>query len=229
MTSVPGATDTQQQSSSNSNAAVQNALAPDLNMFLQMLTTQMQNQDPLDPMDTSQYTQQLVQYSQVEQEMQQTGTLNDILSNLNAQGMSQASAYIGREARFDTDMAGLAGSSPATWTYASDQKPASLVATIKDGNGKVVDTVTLDPSNSGRFAWDGTETDGSHAPDGAYTLSLAAKDVNGGDIAMTINSVGIVKDVVTDGSSVMLGVNGLRLSTTGLVAVSAPGDDLDGI
>jgi len=87
-------------------------LSKDYTMFLKLLTTQMQHQDPLDPMDTSEYTQQLVQYSQVEQSIQQTGALKDILSQLGAQQMSQASSFIGREARFDSAVAGL-GTDPA--------------------------------------------------------------------------------------------------------------------
>jgi flagellar basal-body rod modification protein FlgD len=219
MTSIPGSQDAQ-ASGSSTPAPAGKSLTPDLNMFLKMLTTQLQNQDPLNPMDTAQYTQQLVQYSQVEQEMQQTDTLNGILSNLASQGMSQASSFIGREARFVTDVAGLQGDSPATWSYTTDRKPASLTATIKDADGKVVAEVPLDPKNDGRFAWDGNKTDGSKAADGAYTLSLVAKDDNGNEIATTINSIGIVKDVVTDGQNIMLGVNGLRFSTQGLVAVS---------
>jgi flagellar basal-body rod modification protein FlgD len=223
MTSVPG-TDTASSNAASGGAAQTptNSFAPDLNLFLKLLTTQLQNQDPLNPMDTSEYTQQLVQYSQVEQEMQQTGTLNNILSNLNSQGVSQASAFIGREARFDSDMAGLKGTTPATWSYASSSaaKPSELTATIKNSDGKVVKEVKLDPASDGRFSWDGKQDDGATAPDGAYTLSLTAKDSKGADLPMTINAVGIVKDVVTDGQSVLLGVNGLRYSMQGLVAVS---------
>jgi flagellar basal-body rod modification protein FlgD len=223
MTTVPAASDAQSKSTQDQSAASNNPLNADFNLFLKMLTTQMQNQDPLDPMDTSEYTQQLVQYSQVEQEMQQSTTLNNILGSLSSQGMMQASNFIGREARFDTDVAGLQGSSAATWSYASTgPKPVSLEATVKDANGKTVATVDLDPASDGRFAWNGKLDDGSQAPDGAYELSLTAKDADGNDVPMVINSIGIVKDVVTDGTNVMLGVNGLRLSMSGLVAVSAP-------
>lgn len=218
MTTVPDSAST----TNNSGAAQTptNSFSPDLNLFLKLLTTQLQNQDPLNPMDTSEYTQQLVQYSQVEQEMQQTGTLNNILANLTSQGVSQASSFIGREVRFDSDMAGLKGTTPATWSYATTGKPTTLTATIKNSDGKVVKEVKLDPASEGRFSWDGKLDDGSTAPDGAYTLSLAAKDTNGADLTMTINAVGIVKDVVTDGQNVLLGVNGLRYSMQGLVAVS---------
>jgi flagellar basal-body rod modification protein FlgD len=220
MTAISG-TDAQASGAASSGAgAPPKTITPDLNMFLKMLTTQLQNQDPLNPMDTAQYTQQLVQYSQVEQEMQQTDTLNGILSNLASQGMSQASSFIGREARFVSDTAGLQGDSPATWTYVTDRKATQITATIKNGDGKVVAEVKLEPDGDGRFTWDGTTTDGSKAPDGAYTLALSALDDSGRAIETTINSVGIVKDVVTDGQNVMLGVNGLRFSTQGLVAVS---------
>lgn len=200
----------------------QNTITPDLNLFLQMLTTQLKNQDPLDPMDSTQYTQQLVQYSQVEQEIQQSGTLKDILSGMNAQGLSQASAYIGQQARFDSDTAGLLSNSPATWTYAIDQKPASLQAKITNSSGTVVNTVTLTPASEGTFKWDGTMSDGSKAPDGAYALSLVATGTGGSNLSSVVNSTGIVNDVVTDGGNIMLGVNGIRLSSTGLVSISRP-------
>lgn len=225
MTSVPSAdSSTSNTATGNAGGTQQaaNSFSPDLNLFLKLLTTQLQNQDPLNPMDTSEYTQQLVQYSQVEQEMQQTGTLNNILASLSSQGVSQASAFIGREARFDTDTAGLKGDATPTWTYAISSTPATLTATIKDADGKVVKEVTLDPASEGRFTWDGKLDDGTTAPDGAYTLSLSAKTDNGTDLQATINTVGIVKDVVTDGQNVLLGVNGLRYSLQGLVAVSSP-------
>jgi len=225
MTSIPAVSDnTATKDSGSASQQPANSITPDLNLFLTMLTTQLQNQDPLNPMDSSEYTQQLVQYSQVEQAMQQTGKLNDILSTLNGQGVSQASAFIGHEARFDSNIAGLKGDTPATWSYASENKPASLTATIKNADGKVVKTIKLDAASEGRLSWDGTTDDGSKAPDGAYTLTLDAKASNGADVAMTINAAGIVKDVVTDGQTVMLGVNGLRYAMQGLVAVSTAED-----
>ncbi|MEE4452339.1 flagellar hook assembly protein FlgD [Novosphingobium resinovorum] len=221
MTTVTDTTST--GSSTSSTAASTSGLLTDYNLFLKLLTTQMTNQDPLDPMDTSEYTQQLVQYSQVEQSIQQTGKLDDILSQLLSQQMSQASSYIGREARFDSPVAGL-GDSPAKWTYYVDGTPASVSATIKDALGGTVATVTLDPEAQGSYEWDGTLSDGTKAAAGAYTLSISALAADGSSLDTTINSVGVVDDVVTDGSSIMLGVNGIRLSATGLVALTAPKD-----
>jgi flagellar basal-body rod modification protein FlgD len=203
-----------------STAQGKTGLNADFTMFLKLLTTQMQNQDPLDPMDTSQYTQQLVQYSQVEQSMQQTGVLKDLLSRVSGQDMAQSSAFIGREARFDSDVSGLGASNDAVWTLAPARSAGSLVATIVDGSGKTVREVTLDPSAT-RFAWDGTLADGSRAPEGAYRMSATAKDSSGGAIDVGINGVGVVKDVITDGTNVTLGTGGARHSLTELVAVAA--------
>ena len=196
-------------------------IAADFNMFLKLLTAQMQNQDPLDPMDTSEYAQQLVQYSQVEQSLQQTGALQSILAQISSQNMAQASAYIGKEARFDSAVSGL-GSDPATWTYYVDGTPKAITAKVTDASGKVVHEASIDPSNQGRFSWDGTLADGTRAPEGAYTLALTVDGGNDIKLNPTINSVGIVKDVVTDGANILLGVNGIRMSVNGLVAVSAP-------
>ena len=192
----------------------------DFNMFLKMLTVQMQNQDPLDPMDTSEYTKQLVQFSQVEQSMQQTGVLKDILSRVSSQDMAQASAFIGREARFDSNVSGLGATGNANWTVAPARAAESMTVKVTDAAGKVVSEQTIDASTS-RFSWDGKLADGTRAPEGAYKLAVTAKDKTGAAIGVGINGVGIVKDVITDGTNVTLGIGGARMALRELVAVSA--------
>ncbi|WP_313433834.1 flagellar hook capping FlgD N-terminal domain-containing protein [Novosphingobium sp.] len=223
MTTVSGTSST---ATTDKTAASTSGLLADYNLFLKLLTTQMTHQDPLDPMDTSEYTQQLVQYSQVEQSIQQTGKLGDILGQLASQQMSAASNYIGREARFDSPVAGL-GDAPAQWTYYVDGTPSALTATIKDSAGKVVNTVKLDPASQGTYKWDGTKADGTKAENGAYTLSVEATNTAGDKLDTTINSVAVVSDVVTDGTNIMLGVNGIRMSASGLVAIAAAGTNTD--
>ena len=205
-------------------AAAAGAAAPaaDFNMFLKLLTTQMQNQDPLDPMDTSEYTQQLVQYSQVEQSVQQTKALKDILTRLSAQDMAQASAFIGREARFDTPATGLGATGAADWAFTPARPAASLAVNVMDASGKVVHQAQLDPSASnGRYSWNGLLADGTRAPTGAYKLNVTALDNAGSPIDVSVQGVGIVRDVVTDDGAVTLGVNGIRMPLSSLIAISA--------
>ncbi|HEX7852889.1 MAG TPA: flagellar hook capping FlgD N-terminal domain-containing protein [Sphingobium sp.] len=222
MTSVSNSAATGLSGQAQTDTAAKSTIGADFNMFLKLLTTQMQNQDPLDPMDTSQYTQQLVQYSQVEQSIQQTSTLKDIVAKLSGQDMAQASSFIGREARFDSPVSGLDQTGPASWTYYMNGTPQSVVMSVKDASGKVVHQETISPEAQGRYSWDGNLDSGERAPSGAYTLSVNAVAANAASLPVTINSVAIVKDVVTDGQNVLLGVNGIRMPVSGLVAIALP-------
>lgn len=193
----------------------------DFNMFLKLLTTQMQNQDPLDPMDTSQYTQQLVQYSQVEQSMQQTGLLRDLLGRMSASDMSQAADLIGREAEFDSSIAGL-GSAPASWSWSLPRDAAALTGDIVDSSGKTVATVTLDPAaNGGRYSWDGRLAGGGQATEGAYQLKLKATDAAGNSVPVTVRAVGTVQEVVQSAGELWLKIGGASLPMSDLVRVAA--------
>jgi flagellar basal-body rod modification protein FlgD len=196
----------------------------DFNLFLKLLTTQMQNQDPLKPMDSTEYTQQLAQYTQVQQTTKQTSTLQEILTQLSTQNMAQASGFIGRQASFDTPVSGLSSTGPAQWGYKTDRAITTLTATFADASGKTVATRDIAPDGlTGRVAWDGTLADGSKAADGAYTLALTGIDANGQAVPVGITSTGLVQDVVGGGAggSVTLGVNGTQLPMDKLIRLTA--------
>ena len=216
---INSTTQPQTLAAATGNAALSKTSA-DFNMFLKLLTTQMQNQDPLDPMDTSEYTNQLVQFSQVEQTIQQTGTLKDILARLTTQDMAQASGFIGREAQFASPVSGLSGAEPATWGYSPARPVASLVATITDAGGAVVDVRPLQADGTGRFAWDGRLANGAQAAEGSYTLSLAGADASGNAVPVSVTSIGRVDEVVTANGALSLGVNGVQLPASQLIRVS---------
>lgn len=202
-------------------ATAKPVLGADFNMFLKLLTTQMQNQDPLSPMDSTQYTQQLAQYSQVEQTVQQTGTLKDILARLSTQDMSQAAGFIGKDAVFSLAVSGL-GARPASWSYTADRAMTSGTATITDAAGATVFTQVLGSSGtSGAFGWDGTRADGTQAANGAYTLAIKGVDAAGTPVTATISSTGVVDDVTAKNGVLSLGVNGVAMSIDTLVKLAA--------
>ena len=218
-------TTTQQQNiAGQASQAASTTMNADFNMFLKLLTTQMQNQDPLDPMDSSEYTQQLVQYSQVEQSIQQTGALRDILARLSAADMAQASGFIGREAEFDTNVAGL-GENSAEWSYLLPREAETMTATVKDSTGRVVGTYPIDVSTTeGRFAWDGSLADGTKAPNGLYSLTVEAVDANGTKFSPVIHSVGVISSVTSANGNILLGVNGAEILSSALVRVTLPSE-----
>ncbi|MBY8337864.1 flagellar hook assembly protein FlgD [Alteriqipengyuania sp. NZ-12B] len=196
-------------------------LNANFDMFLKLLTTQMQNQDPLDPMETSEYTQQLTQYSQVEQSIQQTAALKDILSALSTQDLAQSANFLGQRAELDSSTAGLSADAPAQWAWSADRPIQSLTATITDARGRVVETRELDPATAGSFVWDGSLASGDTAAEGAYTLALSGVDAAGQEVPVDIRSTGIIDEVVTRNGAVLLGINGLNFPSTVLARVVA--------
>lgn len=196
-------------------------LNANFDMFLKLLTTQMQNQDPLDPMKTSEYTQQLVQYSQVEQSIQQTGALKDILASLSTQDLAQSANFLGKRAEIDSSTAGLSADRPAEWSWQAARPIQSLSATITDGSGRVVETRSLDAAAVGQFEWNGSLASGGNAAAGGYTLALSALDAAGNAVPVSIKSTGVVDEVATLNGTVMLGVNGHTFPAAALVRVIA--------
>jgi flagellar basal-body rod modification protein FlgD len=198
------------------------ATQPDFNMFLKLLTTQMQNQDPLDPMDTAQYTQQLVQFSQVEQSIQQTGTLKDILAQLTAGSVADAAGFIGKEASFDTNVSGLSDNGPAKWSWEGSRNVDSLTAIVTDASGREVSRTAIPATGAaGDYSWNGTTTSGGKAGNGSYTLALVATDANGASVPVSIRSIGTVKEVQSGSGGVTLGVNGAQMPLASLVGLTA--------
>jgi flagellar basal-body rod modification protein FlgD len=202
--------------------AAASKLNADFNMFLKLLTAQMQNQDPLDPMDTAQYTQQLVQYSQVEQSISQNTTLKSILASLSSQDLAQASTMIGRQVEVDSPTTGLSADMPAQWNWSATREVASLTATIRDASGRAVETRALDAgAAAGGFAWDGSLSGGGKAAAGSYTLELNALDAAGAALPVTVHSSGVMSDVRTGGGAVQITVGGVQVPLSLLQAVKA--------
>jgi flagellar basal-body rod modification protein FlgD len=161
--------------SANKGASAGQTLSADMDTFLTLLTTQLQYQDPLDPMDTAEFTNQLVQYSSVEQAIQTNSKLDTLLqlnvSNLGAQAVS----YIGKTVQVLGDVMPLeTGKAKAAYTL--DKDVESVTITVKDMNGRVVYSETGDTgSGTHEFTWDGKDSSGNQLPDGSYQIVVGTK------------------------------------------------------
>lgn len=182
-------------------------LSADMNTFLQLLTTQLQYQDPLDPMDTAEFTNQLVQYSSVEQAIQTNSKLDTLLqlnvSNLGAQAVS----YIGKTVQVLGDVMPLENGK-AKAAYTLDKDVESVTITVKDMNGKVVYSETGDTgSGTHEFTWDGKDSSGNQLPDGAYQIVVGTKVASGETQANVTTTVfGRVTGIASDDSNVYVGL-----------------------
>ncbi|MES1199351.1 MAG: flagellar hook capping FlgD N-terminal domain-containing protein [Pseudomonadota bacterium] len=179
---------------SNNVAATQNSranLADNYNTFLTLLTAQLQNQDPMSPMDSSQFTQQLVQFSQVEQQIRTNEELNTLVSQYQAASAGSALSYLGRDAILASPYSTLSSGegAKANWAYAFDKTPSDVTLSVKDSSGHIVYSQDGEMTSGDHlFAWDGSQTNGSKAPAGVYTLVVTAKDDTGAAVTPTITT-----------------------------------------
>jgi flagellar basal-body rod modification protein FlgD len=174
-------------------------LAANFTSFLQLLTTQLKNQNPLDPLDTNQFTQQLVQFAQVEQQLKSNDQLAALVSLQKTTQATAALDFVGATVAVDGSTAKLA-EGEAAWRL-QVPKPVTADVVIRSSSGQTVYTGTFS-MNTGvqEFVWDGKGTNGVQWPDGDYTISVTAKDANGQSVAVpteveaTVDSADLTQD-----------------------------------
>ena len=171
-----------------------NTLAGNFQTFLTLLTTQLKNQNPLDPLDTNQFTQQLVQFAQVEQQIKQNQQLETMISLEKSAQTTTALAYVGATVAIDGQTAALTNKH-AAWTF-NVPKPVSATVTIKSSTGQTVYTgsFSMNPGLQ-TFEWDGRDANGVQWPDGKYTITVTGKDTSGQAVAIPSEIEGIIDSV----------------------------------
>ncbi|HOV03125.1 MAG TPA: flagellar hook capping FlgD N-terminal domain-containing protein [Kaistiaceae bacterium] len=150
-------------------------LANNFETFLTLLTTQLKAQSPLDPMDTNQFTQELVQFSQVEQQINMNSNLESLISLISQQTSSSIVGYLGTNVTAEGATTELSDGK-ATWNYNSPQAADGATITIRNASGTVVYTDTADLADgAGTYTWNGRTSTGSVAADGRYTITIDAR------------------------------------------------------
>jgi flagellar basal-body rod modification protein FlgD len=169
-------------------------IAQNFDTFLQLLTTQLKNQNPLDPLDTNQFTQQLVQFAQVEQQMSTNTSLNTLISLQQTAQTTAALSFVGATVTVDGNTAKLADNQ-ATWRF-TGASPSTATVTISSATGQTAYTGTFAISAGAQeFVWDGRGNDGATWPPGDYKIAIAAKDANGQSVAVSTEVAGVVDGV----------------------------------
>ncbi|MEQ8813736.1 MAG: flagellar hook capping FlgD N-terminal domain-containing protein [Thalassobaculum sp.] len=197
-------------------------LSGDMDMFLTLLTTQLRNQDPLDPMDNAEMTNQLVQFANVEQQITQNQNLEQMITLLNAQSAASAVGYIGKDVQY-TDSTTTFSGAPVTFGYAPAKSADILTVKIVDSDGKTVRTIEGEKSASRHtITWDGTDDDGATVPDGAYTFVATAKNADDEVIEVDTDITGRVTGSALDSTGSYVLVGDLAVDVTKIVAVKEP-------
>ena len=214
--SIANATTTKTSSGTSSSAA---RIADNFDQFLQLLTTQLKNQSPLDPLDTNQFTQQLVQFASVEQQIKTNDNLSSLLIANKTQNISNAMGFVGATVTADGTTTALSNGS-ASWSLNAPRSGAATI-TIKDAKGnQVYATTTALSAGDQTFNWNGVGSNGQKVADGQYTIVVAAKD--GANQTMTVKSeiAGVVDSVDVSGDTPILKIGSVSLPMTSVKSIS---------
>src|SRR5450756_1915159 len=198
-------------------------IASNFTTFLQLLTTQLKNQNPLDPLDTNQFTQQLVEFASVEQQMKSNSSLTTLVSLEQAAQSPSALALVSATVVVDGSTTQLSNGK-ANWSL-NVSKPATATVTIKDATGQTAYTSTfgVNPGTQ-NFTWDGHGTNGTLWPDGPYTMMATAADASGQSTAISTQIQARVDSVDLTQTPPLLSINGQTYTVNQLQKIVASGN-----
>jgi flagellar basal-body rod modification protein FlgD len=207
---VSGTTPVPSSTSSNSSASstTSSTLAGNFQTFLQLLTTQLQNQNPLDPLDTNQFTQQLVQFASVEQQLKTNDQLAALLSLQQTTQATQALTFVGKNAVVDGSTAALSNSK-AAWVL-DVPGTGTMDVSITNSSGQTVfsGSYAVASGKDQAFNWNGQGVDGSQLADGKYTLHATMPDSSGNAVGISTQVQGVVESVDLTQSPPLLSIGG---------------------
>jgi flagellar basal-body rod modification protein FlgD len=219
-TSIPTGSSSSTLSASDQ-TKLNNQIAGNFTTFLTLLTTQLQNQNPLDPLDTNQFTQQLVQFASVEQQMNMNTQLQALVSLQQTAQNSQALGFVGKTVTVTGSTAPLTNGQ-AQWTF-NPSTPATATFTITDSTGQTVftQTGTVQPGVQA-FNWNGLDSQGRQWADGNYTMTITATGADGKSVAVPTTVTGTVNSVDLAQSPPVLSIGGQNYTLNQILSVQQP-------
>jgi flagellar basal-body rod modification protein FlgD len=209
-------------------SADRNQLANDLDTFLTLLTSQLQNQDPLSPMDSTEFTNQLVQFAQVEQQINMNSNMEDMLGVLSNSAAAQAVSYLDKYVEAESSFVSLQDGQ-AVFTYGLEGDADSVTVALYDSSDNLVRAFPGElESGLHKIVWDGKDSYGEVQEDGAYKIVITATSKQNGSVDTYSTAIGKVTGVASDGEGgTLLGLGSTSVDLTEVLGVfnSLPVDE----
>jgi flagellar basal-body rod modification protein FlgD len=200
-------------------ASGQASLNTDYNTFLQLLTTQLKNQDPLSPMDTNTFTQQLVAMNGVQQQLQSNSLLQQLVNQ--GSGAGPAVDLIGATVQANSPTVSMTNGQ-ASWTYQLNGQAASATLNVTDSSGKVVWSQAAPSRAAGQtpFTWNGQTLNGGQVTSGSYTLGVIANDSNLKAVGSSVYVQGAVTGVQNTSTGTMLNIGSTSVNYSSVTKIT---------
>lgn len=193
--------------------------------FLTMLVAQLKHQDPLNPLEGTDFTAQLAQFSGLEQQFDMNDNLEQIISTLESRNDPNLIGYIGKEISGAIDSIDVYDGHASTSGYFTLSQPTGVVASIYNSDGEIIKRMNLGQLDPGTHSlrWDGTNNDGAIVDDGTYSYTVTAMNSEGGEsYAIPTTVSGEVDGVVYKGGIGYLTVGDALVNPASVVEVTQP-------
>lgn len=223
MSDIAGITQPTAGAGADSAAASASGLAEDFTTFLTLLTTQLQNQDPLSPMETAEFTNQLVLFAGVEQDIAQNGNLEALLASNQSAIATQAVTYLGKDVEVMSDKLVLDGGE-ASFNYILPETSEGTLLQIYDQAGALVreDVLNREAGLHG-YTWDGLDAAGQPVADGVYQARVSAVDADANQIDVTQSTSATVTGIEYVEGEALLRLGDLLVNLNEVLSVGQAG------
>jgi flagellar basal-body rod modification protein FlgD len=195
------------------------ALSGNFTDFLNMLMTQLQNQDPTSPMDTNQFTSELVEFSGVEQQINTNASLTQLIQATQGGEVMQGSQMAGKQISVTSTQIPLQNGTGSVQFTAPTAEPVAIAISNSAGQ-QVLDTSLVATAGQNTWTWDGTNNNGNQVPDGAYNISVIGANSDGSTTPLTFTVTGTATGVQNSSSNgVQLDLGALTVPFSSIVSV----------
>jgi flagellar basal-body rod modification protein FlgD len=186
------------------------SLSNNFTNFLSLLMTQLQNQDPTSPLDSNQFTSELVQFTSVEQQIDTNSNLTQLIQLTQASQIEQSASMIGKPVTVTSSQLSLQDSTAAVNFNTTTAEPVGIA--VYNPAGTQVQTATLtSAAGANTWTWNGQSASGTAMPDGPYTVTVTALGTDGSTAAVPFTVTGTTTSVVNNGGTVQIQMGGLTL------------------
>ncbi len=186
------------------------SLSSNFNDFLQLLMTQLKNQDPSSPLDTNQFTSELVQFSSVEQQINTNSSLSQLIQLTQAGDLIQGSSMLGSQVQVSSSQIPLQ-SGKGTVQFTTQTAEPVAIAVYGPTGQQIYDAALTSTPGANTWTWNGTDSSGNPVPDGAYKIAVIGANPDGSTAAIPFTVGGTVTGVTNSNNAVQLQLGGLAV------------------
>jgi flagellar basal-body rod modification protein FlgD len=199
--------------------AAATSLSGNLQEFLQMLMTQLQNQDPTSPMDANSFTTELVQFASVEQQINTNSSLGQLISLTQSDSMMQANSLVGHTVQVSASQMPLQNGS-GSLTFKGPTAGTAQIAISTAAGVPVLNTTVKAAAGSNTWTWNGQDSQGNTVADGSYNVTVTGVGSNGTTTPLTFTVSGKVTGLQNTGTEVDLMLGTQPANITALQSVT---------